>query len=67
MLGLIIGAGAGLAAGLPLRSWANNEAGDGDRVLATFLAAGIGRASASARLRAVTERFIEGRRRAKPA
>jgi len=41
MLGLIIGTGAGLAAGLPLRSWANNETGDGDRVLATFLAVGI--------------------------
>ena len=42
MLGLIIGTGAGLAAGLPMRSWANNEAADGDRVLATFLAIGIG-------------------------
>jgi hypothetical protein len=42
VLGLIIGAGAGLAAGLPLRSWANNETGDGDRVLAMFLAVGIG-------------------------
>jgi hypothetical protein len=42
VLGVLIGAGAGLAVGLPLRSWGNNEGADGDRVLATFLAAGIG-------------------------
>jgi hypothetical protein len=42
LLGLIIGAGAGLAVGLPMRSWANNETGDGDRILTTFLAAAIG-------------------------
>ena len=41
VLGVLIGTGAGLAVGLPLRSWWNNEGADGDRILATFLAAGI--------------------------
>jgi hypothetical protein len=41
-LGVAIGAGAGFLAGAPLRSWANNEGADGDRILTTFLVAGTG-------------------------
>ena len=42
ILGAIIGTGAGLLVGVPLGRWADNEGEDGDRILATFLAAGIG-------------------------
>jgi hypothetical protein len=42
VLGVLIGTGAGLVAGLPMRSWAHNEGADGDRILAICLAAGIG-------------------------
>jgi hypothetical protein len=42
IVGAIIGAAAGLAVGLPLRARWNNEGGDGDRILLTFLAAGVG-------------------------
>jgi hypothetical protein len=42
VLGAIIGTAAGLAFGLPLRSWAGNESADGDRILAICMATGIG-------------------------
>ena len=42
VLGVVVGAGAGLAAGLPLRARWNNEGGNGDRLLAACLVAGIG-------------------------
>jgi hypothetical protein len=42
VLGLLIGSGAGLVAGLAMRSWANNEGADGDRIFALWLAAGAG-------------------------
>lgn len=42
LLGALIGAGAGLAAGLPLKSLVDNETGEGDSVLAFFLGVGIG-------------------------
>lgn len=42
LIGALIGAGAGLAVGLPLRRRANNEAADGDRILTACLVAGTG-------------------------
>jgi len=42
VLGVLIGTGAGLVAGLAMRSWAHNEGADGDRIFAIWLAAGIG-------------------------
>jgi hypothetical protein len=42
LIGALIGAGSGLAVGLPLRRRANNEAADGDRILTAFLVAGTG-------------------------
>ncbi len=41
-LGALIGTGVGLLFGTALRSWANNESADGDRIFAICLASGIG-------------------------
>lgn len=42
LLGAIIGAGAGVAAGLPLASLVENETGDGEKALASMIALGLG-------------------------
>lgn len=42
LLGTIIGAGAGIAAGVPVASLTENETGEGEKALASMIALGLG-------------------------